>query len=157
MLSKKCIRHFNFCAEMSHFWYMAMEFSSCFFHSDSLFIVCFLISFSGHGAIVGILKVGRKRLFVYDRHGHQWEMNPVCVLDFYVHESRQRMGCGRRLFDFMLKVSAYSSAVTFFSHFATAFTADHYCVFWGGRVLLFLEAQSQKRQAWDWKRNAAKS
>ncbi|KAK7465998.1 hypothetical protein BaRGS_00037435 [Batillaria attramentaria] len=53
--------------------------------------------------IIGFLKVGRKRLFVYDRHGQQWEMNPLCVLDFYVHESRQRMGCGRRLFDFMLK------------------------------------------------------
>jgi alpha-tubulin N-acetyltransferase 1 len=48
--------------------------------------------------------MGRKRLFVYDRHGQQWEMNPLCVLDFYIHESRQRMGCGRRLFDFMLKV-----------------------------------------------------
>ena len=66
-----------------------------------------MLSFSGHGAIVGILKVGWKRLFVYDRHGQQWEMNPLCVLDFYVHESRQRMGCGRRLFDFMLKVSGF--------------------------------------------------
>ena len=65
----------------------------------------------------------------------------MCVLDFYVHESRQRMGCGRRLFDFMLKVHAYSSAFTlnaygsaftFFSQSATTFTTDDYCVS-GGR------------------------
>ena len=56
------------------------------------------------GACVGILKVGRKKLFVYDRHGRVHEVNPICVLDFYVHESRQRMGCGRKLFEFMLMV-----------------------------------------------------
>ncbi|CAH8602065.1 unnamed protein product [Heterobilharzia americana] len=30
-------------------------------------------------------------------------MCPLCVLDFYVHESHQRQGCGRKLFDFMLQ------------------------------------------------------
>ena len=54
--------------------------------------------------MVGILKVGRKRLFVYDTHGNQHEIEPLCVLDFYVHESRQRRGYGRQLFDFMLLV-----------------------------------------------------
>ena len=34
----------------------------------------------------------------------QYEVNPLCVLDFYVHESRQRTGCGKRLFEHMLKV-----------------------------------------------------
>ena len=34
----------------------------------------------------------------------QYEVNPVCVLDFYVHESRQRTGCGKRLFEHMMKV-----------------------------------------------------
>lgn len=34
----------------------------------------------------------------------QYEVNPLCVLDFYVHESRQRSGCGKRLFEHMLKV-----------------------------------------------------
>ena len=31
-------------------------------------------------------------------------MVPLCVLDFYVHESRQRKGCGKRLFEAMLEV-----------------------------------------------------
>ena len=45
MFRKKCIHHFDFCAEMSQFWYMALGISSHFFHSDSLFIVCFSVSF----------------------------------------------------------------------------------------------------------------
>ncbi|XP_034256020.1 alpha-tubulin N-acetyltransferase-like isoform X1 [Thrips palmi] len=57
----------------------------------------------GHGTVVGILKVGRKKLFVYDLSGSQWEMDPLCVLDFYVHESKQRSGNGRALFEYMLK------------------------------------------------------
>ena len=64
----------------------------CFFH------------FRGNGAVVGILKIGNKRLFVYNHQGTVQELEPICVLDFYVHESRQRMGCGRRLFDYMLEV-----------------------------------------------------
>lgn len=56
--------------------------------------------------VIGILKVGTKNLFIYDMHGVQHEMAPLCVLDFYVHESRQRQGCGRKLFDFMLAVRA---------------------------------------------------
>ncbi|XP_062620567.1 alpha-tubulin N-acetyltransferase 1-like isoform X2 [Saccostrea cucullata] len=55
------------------------------------------------GGVVGILKIGHKKLFVYDTKGHVHEMEPVCVLDFYVHESRQRMGCGKLLFEYMLK------------------------------------------------------
>lgn len=61
----------------------------------------------GHGTVVGILKVGRKKLFVYDLSGTQWEMEPLCVLDFYVHESKQRLGSGRALFEYMLKVTIY--------------------------------------------------
>ncbi|XP_052790660.1 uncharacterized protein LOC128224721 isoform X2 [Mya arenaria] len=57
----------------------------------------------GKGAVVGILKIGPKKLFVYSHHGAVHEMEPMCVLDFYVHESRQRMGCGRKLFDFMIQ------------------------------------------------------
>ena len=47
----------------------------------------------------------KEKLFVYNHHGNVHEMEPICVLDFYVHESRQRMGCGRKLFDYMLHVS----------------------------------------------------
>uniref|UniRef100_A0A0B6ZLV3 Alpha-tubulin N-acetyltransferase n=1 Tax=Arion vulgaris TaxID=1028688 RepID=A0A0B6ZLV3_9EUPU len=57
---------------------------------------------SGKGSILGIIKVGRKKLFVYDNTKVQHEVEALCVLDFYIHESRQRMGCGRKIFDFML-------------------------------------------------------
>ena len=58
----------------------------------------------GKGSVVGILKVGTKKLFVYDDCKVQHELEPLCVLDFYVHESRQRMGCGKKLFSYMLQV-----------------------------------------------------
>lgn len=59
---------------------------------------------NGLGAAVGILKVGHKRLFLLDMQSVQYEVYPLCVLDFYVHESRQRTGCGKRLFEHMMKV-----------------------------------------------------
>lgn len=64
---------------------------------------------------LGFLKVGPKRLFVSapplaaartNSTGVQdafKEVNPLCVLDFYVHESCQRSGLGKRLFDTMLE------------------------------------------------------
>ena len=63
-----------------------------------------MVHFSGMGAVVGFVKVGHKRLFIYDQNGLNHEMEPLCTLDFYVHESRQRMGCGHRLFEYMLHV-----------------------------------------------------
>jgi alpha-tubulin N-acetyltransferase 1 len=54
--------------------------------------------------VIGLLKVGKKKLFVYDQAGVQHEMNPLCILDFYIHESRQRVGCGKVLFETMLKI-----------------------------------------------------
>ena len=39
-----------------------------------------------------------------DPVGVQHEVSPLCVLDFYVHESRQRCGYGKVLFEAMLKV-----------------------------------------------------
>ncbi|XP_058456967.1 alpha-tubulin N-acetyltransferase [Malaya genurostris] len=56
-----------------------------------------------HGLVVGILKVGRKSLYVFDQTGETIHVTAPCVLDFYVHESRQRGGLGRELFDHMLK------------------------------------------------------
>jgi len=66
--------------------------------------VYFLIDRSCHpsGAVVGLLKVGKKNLFLVDGCGSQKQVYPLCVLDFYVHESRQRLGCGRLLFEAML-------------------------------------------------------
>jgi alpha-tubulin N-acetyltransferase 1 len=57
---------------------------------------------SGKGSVVGLLKVGRKKLFLLDELGKPNEMMPQCVLDFYVTERRQRSGCGSRLFQHML-------------------------------------------------------
>jgi alpha-tubulin N-acetyltransferase 1 len=56
---------------------------------------------SGMGSVV--LKVGRKKLFLIDEAGKSNEMVPQRVLDFYVVERRQRSGCGKRLFESMLR------------------------------------------------------
>jgi len=53
--------------------------------------------------VVGMLKIGRKKLFLLDPHNRTKEVAPLCVLDFYIHESRQRRGYGKRLFEHMLK------------------------------------------------------
>lgn len=55
---------------------------------------------------LGIIKVGRKHLFIRNEMGHIKEIEPLCVLDFYVHESCQRHGIGKRLFVYMLEVRA---------------------------------------------------
>lgn len=36
----------------------------------------------------------------------QHEVEPLCLLDFYIHESKQRSGCGKKLFEAMLKVAS---------------------------------------------------
>ncbi len=56
-------------------------------------------------AAVGLLKVGPKHLFIMEGT-KQHEIEPLCVLDFYVHESRQRAGCGLRLFEEMLRAES---------------------------------------------------
>ncbi|KAK8736918.1 hypothetical protein OTU49_004724, partial [Cherax quadricarinatus] len=58
---------------------------------------------TGQCLVVGMLKVGRKKLFLLDSEQRTKECAPLCVLDFYIHESRQRRGYGRRLFDHMLR------------------------------------------------------
>lgn len=57
---------------------------------------------NGKGSIIGLLKVGHKKLFLIDNEGKANEMIPNCVLDFYVEERRQRSGCGKKLFEYML-------------------------------------------------------
>ena len=69
------------------------------------FIALLLFVYSGHGTAVGFIKVGTKKLFLYDHNGNQRETDPLCILDFYVHESMQRKGYGRRLYEFMCQVS----------------------------------------------------
>nr|XP_038954721.1 alpha-tubulin N-acetyltransferase 1 isoform X3 [Rattus norvegicus] len=59
---------------------------------------------AGKGAIIGFLKVGYKKLFVLDDREAHNEVEPLCILDFYIHESVQRHGHGRELFQYMLQV-----------------------------------------------------
>ncbi|XP_066437657.1 alpha-tubulin N-acetyltransferase 1 isoform X2 [Eleutherodactylus coqui] len=59
---------------------------------------------AGRGLVIGFLKVGYKKLFVLDRKGSHIEAEPLCILDFYIHESLQRHGFGKELFGFMLRI-----------------------------------------------------
>ena len=52
---------------------------------------------------LGFIKVGEKKLFVQNRVSKMTEITPMCVLDFYVHETVQREGHGRHLFENMLE------------------------------------------------------
>ena len=52
--------------------------------------------------VIGILKIGEKQLFYRDMIGDIKEIYCTCVLDFYVHESCQRRGEGKKLFEAML-------------------------------------------------------
>lgn len=56
----------------------------------------------GKGEIIGLLKVGRKHLFLFDTKETVHEVETLCVLDFYIVSRKQRLGYGRLLFDFML-------------------------------------------------------
>ncbi|CAD6194278.1 unnamed protein product [Caenorhabditis auriculariae] len=53
--------------------------------------------------LIGLLKVGNKRLYLTDRKQNQYEERPLCILDFYIAESEQRKGNGHELFEYMLK------------------------------------------------------
>ncbi|CCW63389.1 unnamed protein product [Phytomonas sp. EM1] len=62
----------------------------------------YLLTYEGRG--VGILKVGLKNLFLTHPVTYQMvEVEPMCVLDFFVDESYQRRGFGERLFRAMLE------------------------------------------------------
>lgn len=82
-----------------------------------------------NGQVIGILKVGHKNLFILDQLGVQREVAPLCVLDFYVHESFQRQGCGKGLFDHMLckeKAEVHHLAIDKPSDKLIAFLKKHY-------------------------------
>ena len=71
--------------------------------SQTVFMLVDKHANSDQGAVVGMLKVGRKKLFLLDSAGKPNEMTPMCVLDFYVTETRQRTGCGKKLFETFLR------------------------------------------------------
>ena len=53
--------------------------------------------------VIGLIKVGTRKLFIRTDNGQIREISPLCVLDFYVHETVQRGGHGRELFEEMLE------------------------------------------------------
>uniref|UniRef100_A0A8C3CA35 Alpha-tubulin N-acetyltransferase 1 n=1 Tax=Cairina moschata TaxID=8855 RepID=A0A8C3CA35_CAIMO len=84
---------------------------------------------SSKAAVIGFLKVGYKKLFLLDHSGAHNEAEPLCVLDFYVHESLQRHGYGRELFQHMLKserMEPWRLAVDRPSEKLLAFLRKHY-------------------------------
>ncbi|KAE9542641.1 hypothetical protein AGLY_002552 [Aphis glycines] len=54
-------------------------------------------------AVIGILKMGWKKLFLRNKNGISSETLVYCLLDFYIHESKQRQGYGKRLIEYMLQ------------------------------------------------------
>jgi len=58
---------------------------------------------------IGLLKVGRKKLFLMGKNGEQSEAYPVCILDFYIQDEYQRCGFGKQLFDYFLEVFSFFS------------------------------------------------
>ena len=53
--------------------------------------------------VVSMLKVAVRKLYLRAEDGQMRDVSPLCVLDFYVHETAQRRGQGKKLFDEMLK------------------------------------------------------
>ena len=52
---------------------------------------------------LGIIKVGVKKLFIRNRAGGLTEIDPLCVLDFFVCTAEQRSGHGKVLYEHMLQ------------------------------------------------------
>ncbi|KAJ1347844.1 hypothetical protein KIN20_003010 [Parelaphostrongylus tenuis] len=59
--------------------------------------------------VIGMLKIGRKHLYLLDESQRKFEEEPLCILDFYVHSSVQRRGNGHKLFDYMLRQESTSA------------------------------------------------
>ena len=64
-------------------------------------------------AALGLLKVGPKHLYYWRKGGGTVELDPPCVLDFYVAAAAQRRGAGRRLFEAMLEAEGAGGACAF--------------------------------------------
>lgn len=76
-----------------------------------------------------MLKIGNKKLFIRDEVGNVKEIEPLCVLDFYVHESCQRTGFGKYLFEYMLdneKIEPYKMGYDRPSEKLLSFLKKHY-------------------------------
>lgn len=79
--------------------------------------------------VIGLLKVGVKHLFIRNDYGSIKEISPLCVLDFYVHESVQRGGHGKALYEKMLQQESVEPKQLAYdrpSEKLLAFLAKHY-------------------------------
>lgn len=79
--------------------------------------------------VLGFIKTGEKKLFLYDDAGKMHERTPTCVLDFYVHDSCQRTGLGRELFDHMIQaegIEPWQLAIDQPSHKFLSFFDRHF-------------------------------
>ncbi|XP_039286174.1 alpha-tubulin N-acetyltransferase isoform X2 [Nilaparvata lugens] len=94
-----------------------------------VYLLADLESNNGKGTVVGLLKVGRKNLYMFDETGMTHERKALCILDFYVYESSQRKGYGKRLFEHMLheeNVLPHEMAIDKPSEKFLAFLFKHY-------------------------------
>ena len=73
--------------------------SPLLYHSPNSIV--YLILDKVHDAAIGFLRLGVKHLYIW-KEGNMLEVDPLCVLDFYVHYSYQRRGLGKKLFQAML-------------------------------------------------------
>lgn len=96
------------------------------------------------GSVFGMIKVGYKHLLLMDRFGRYHERVPLCVLDFYVHESKQRHGYGKAIFQYMLEsqgVLPHQMAIDRPSNKFINFLSKHYSlndpVHQGNRFTIF--------------------
>ncbi|KRK00874.1 alpha-tubulin N-acetyltransferase 1 isoform X2 [Drosophila yakuba] len=99
--------------------------------SDNQTIYLLADSEAGHnGAVIGLLKVGTKDLYLFDETGQTRKVEQApSILDFYVHESRQRAGLGKRLFQTMLNEEQWTPlkcSVDRPSEKLLAFLSKHY-------------------------------
>ncbi|KAE9532089.1 hypothetical protein AGLY_010291 [Aphis glycines] len=73
-------------------------------NSDHVLYMMIEHNSSPHFVIVGILKMGWKKLCLYNKAvGSCKETMVYCLMDFYIHESRQHKGYGKYLIDYMLR------------------------------------------------------
>lgn len=86
----------------------------------------------GKGELIGLLKVGIKSLYLADPILDKVkQVHTLCILDFYVIETRQRSGYGKYLFDYMLddqKINPTKLAIDAPSPKLIAFMEKHYGV-----------------------------
>ncbi|KAL5233707.1 hypothetical protein ACI65C_001117 [Semiaphis heraclei] len=73
-------------------------------NSDDILYMMIEHNTSTNFVVVGILKMGWKKLCLYNKAvGSCKETMVYCLMDFYVHESRQHKGYGKYLIDYMLQ------------------------------------------------------